>query len=211
LRVSAPVDLGRILVAPWSADLLSQFPGLRLELQISDRLVDLARESIDVALRMGDLEDSSLVATRVGECPFVVCAAPSYLAQAGGPETLADLQGRACLRYMHGGRALDWLFRVDGELTAVSVRGPLDSDDGGALVAAACEGAGLAYLFRFQVEQHLQSGALRQVLAEQVTPTLAISAVRAASRHVAPRIPLWIDFMRRRLSDAGYGSGAHPS
>lgn len=205
LRISVPLDLGRILIAQWSAEFLAEYPDLRLELQLTDRLVDLARDAIDVAVRLGELDDSTLITTKIGQSPFVTCAAPAYFEEHGIPATPADLSAHQCLRYITGGRPLEWYFECGGDMTAVRVNGRFDSDDGGALVSAACAGAGIAYLFRFQAEPHIESGRLRRVLQDYSTPTLAINALHASSQHVPPRVRVLIEFLRKRLHLAGYG------
>jgi DNA-binding transcriptional LysR family regulator len=159
------------------------------------------REGIDVAVRVGPLADSNLIARTLGRTQFIVCAAPSYLKAHGTPANLEDLGHHNCLRYLSSGRPLDWEFLEEDGPKTVSVSGSFDTDDGGALVAAACAGAGIAYFFRFQGEAHFSTRQLIPILEQYTTPSLEIHALHAYSRHVSPRVRAWIDFLRERLSD----------
>jgi len=201
LRVSAPNDLGRLVIARLAGRFIDRFPGIRLELLLTDRNVDLVREGVDVAVRVGPLADSALMARSLGSLPFVACAAPGYLEAHGTPATLDDLGRHNCLRYLSSGRPVDWRFLDGGIAKAVFVTGSFDTDDGGALVAAACTGAGIAYMFRFQAQPHFSTGELEPVLERYPTPSLEVFAVHAYSRHVSPRVRAWIDFLRENLPD----------
>lgn len=200
LRVSAPIDLGRLVLAKLAGRFIERFPDVRVELLLTDRNVDLVREGIDVAVRIGPLADSTLIARTLGHVEFVACAAPSYLRAHGTPITLDDLARHKCLRYLSGGRPIDWEFMDDGAHKTVSVSGSFDTDDGGALVAAALEGGGIAHVFGFQVEAHLASGELLPVLGRYASPSLDVYALHAYSRHVSPRVRAWMDFLRMDFS-----------
>jgi DNA-binding transcriptional LysR family regulator len=199
LRVSAPIDLGRFVLAPLAARFVDRFSDVRIELLLTDRFVDLVREGIDVAVRIGALADSALIARLLGRANFVACAAPSYLQTHGAPTSLDELSRHNCLRYLASGRALDWEFFEGSVRRTVSVQGRFDTDDGGALLAAACAGAGLAYVFRFQAEPHLATGELSRILDRYATPAFDIYAVHAYSRQVSSRVRAWIDFLREHF------------
>lgn len=200
LRVSAPIDLGRLVLAPWAELFLRRFPAMRLELLLTDRNVDLAREGVDVAIRIGPLADSALMSQTIARIPFAVCAAPRYLSQHGAPAKPDDLKSHNCLRYLTFGRPLDWIFLENGKPRTVSVAGNFDTDDGGALISAACAGAGIAYVFRFQAQAQFVSGLLRPVLQRFQMPTLSVHTLHTHTRHVSPRIHAWIDFLRECFS-----------
>src|SRR5579885_410770 len=196
LRVSAPIDLGRLVLARLSAQFVDRYPGVRLELLLTDRNVDLVREGVDVAVRIGPLADSALIARSLASMPFVACAAPAYLDAHGTPASIDDLRQHNCLRYLTSGRPLDWTFLENGVAKTVSVAGNFDSDDGGALIGAACAGTGIAYVFRFQAQGYFSSGELVPILTQYATPSQNAYAVHAYSRHVSPRVRAWIDFLR---------------
>ncbi len=204
LRVSAPLDLGRMLIAPWCAEFLAQNTAVRVELQLTDRNIDLVTESVDLAIRLGPMNDSSLITTRLGRCPFVVCATPAYLARAGTPQSPNDLRDHNCIRYMTAGRPFFWTFETDGGWTTINVEGSFDSDDGGAITAAMAAGLGLAYVLKFQVASLLATGTVRQVLCNNKASDLGISAVFPSSRHVSPRVRAFITFLQEKLRAAGY-------
>lgn len=199
LRVSAPIDLGRLVLAQLAGRFVDRFPGVRLELLLTDRNVDLVREGVDVAVRIGPLADSALIARTLGHVKFVACAAPGYLHAHGTPTRLDDLKRHNCLRYLSSGRPIDWVFLDGGMPKTVAVTGSFDTDDGGALIAAACAGAGVAYVFRFQAQAHFSTGHLSPVLGQYDAPSLEVYAVHAYSRHVSPRVRAWIDFLREHL------------
>jgi DNA-binding transcriptional LysR family regulator len=200
LRVSGPIDLGRLMLAKLAGRFIDRFPGVRVELLLTDRNVDLVREGVDVAVRIGPLADSALIARTLGRVAFVACAAPSYLRTHGTPNTIDDLAQHKCLRYLSAGRPIDWEFVDGGIHKAVEVTGSFDTDDGGALVAAACTGAGIAYLFRFQAQAHFATGELVPVLGHYASPSFEVYALHAYSRHVSPRVRVWIDFLREKFS-----------
>ncbi len=160
----------------------------------------LVREGGDVAVRVGPLADSALMARTIGHVEFAACAAPSYLRAHGAPISLEDLARHKCLRYLSGGQPLDWEFVDGGARKTVTVSGSFDTDDGGALVAATLSGGGIARVFRFQVEAHFASGELVPVLERFGSPSLDVYALHAYSRHVSPRVRAWIDFLREHFS-----------
>ncbi len=201
LRVSAPIDLGRLVLARLAGQFVDRYPGVRLELLLTDRNIDLVREGVDVAVRVGPLADSALIARRLASMSFVACAAPAYLDAHGTPASIDDLRQHNCLRYLTSGRPLDWTFLENGIAKTVSVAGNFDTDDGGALIAAACAGTGIAYVFRFQAQGYFSSGELVPILTQYATPSQNAYAVHAYSRHVSPRVRAWIDFLRDSIGD----------
>jgi DNA-binding transcriptional LysR family regulator len=201
LRMSAPIDLGRLVLAPLAGRFVDRFPGVRVELLLTDRFVDLVREGVDVAVRIGPLADSALTARLLRHVDFVACAAPSYLDAYGAPTSPDDLSRHNCLRYLSSGRPLDWEFLDGGARRAVSVTGRFDTDDGGALVATACTGAGIAYMFRFQAQPCFSTGQLKPILGQYPTPSHEVFAVHAYPRHISSRVRAWIDFLREHLSN----------
>src|SRR5205085_2777666 len=117
-------------------------------LRLSDRFVDLVEEGIDVAIRMGSLEDSSLIRKHLGEVSYVVCASPTYLKTQGTPKTPQELVNHNCLRFVSNGHPLPWTFVVDNEFQDIPVTGTLDSDNGDVLRLAALSGVGIIRVLR---------------------------------------------------------------
>lgn len=167
LRVSAPVLLGRLCVAPVLIGLARRHSLMELDLRFADQFVDLVEERIDLAVRIGPLPDrAGLTAAKLGEFDMVVCAAPTYIAARGRPVGPGDLSGHDCLPYARrGGRAEPWRFAATaGTVTELAVGGRIRLDDLEAVAEAAIDGAGLACLPAWLVDDRLRSGRLVRVL-----------------------------------------------
>lgn len=161
LRLSAPAGFGRRHVAPLVMQFLDANPEVTVNLDLSDRLVDLVNEGIDCAVRVGELTDSSLVSIRLAENPRVVVASPAYLDKHGTPRALADLANHNCLSL---GQQRGWLFRDGGEIVSIKVSGQLECNDGAVLHEWALAGRGLAWRSMWEVGEDLRRGALLSVL-----------------------------------------------
>lgn len=203
LRLSAPAGFGRRHVAPHIASFLQAHPDLRVTLDLSDRLVDLARDRIDCAIRISDLADSSLVAVRLAENRRVVVAAPAYLARHGIPRTLEDLAGHNCLS-LGESQSRGWTFKVDGELLNLRVRGVLECNDGAVLHDWALAGLGLAWRSLWEVKDDLSDGRLVTVLERFSSPDYPVYAVVPQRRFLPGRVRLFIDHLKARYSSPGY-------
>lgn len=203
LRLSAPAGFGRRHVAPHIASFLQAHPDLRVMLDLSDRLVDLARDRIDCAIRISDLADSSLVAVRLAENRRVVVASPAYLARYGIPHTLEDLAGHNCLS-LGESQSRGWTFKVDGELLNLRVRGVLECNDGAVLHDWALAGLGLAWRSLWEVKDDLSDGRLVTVLERFSSPDYPVYAVVPQRRFLPGRVRLFIDYLKERYSSPGY-------
>ncbi|WP_189372750.1 LysR family transcriptional regulator [Vogesella alkaliphila] len=203
LRLSAPAGFGRRHVAPHIASFLQAHPDLRVTLDLSDRLVDLARDRIDCAIRISDLADSSLVAVRLAENRRVVVASPAYLARHGIPRTLEDLAGHNCLS-LGESQSRGWTFKVDGELLNLRVRGVLECNDGAVLHDWALAGLGLAWRSLWEVKDDLSDGRLVTVLERFSSPDYPVYAVVPQRRFLPGRVRLFIDHLKACYSSPGY-------
>jgi len=190
LRVDLPGAVGRNLIMPHLAEFHAAYPEVELTISLSDRLVDLTQEGIDCALRVGVLQDSSLIGRQVGTMRFVTCAAPAYLKQYGKPRTLADLQGHRGVIHFSGrtGRPFDWDFVVDGKVVTVDMGGPIAVNDADAAVCCGLQGLGLVQAGRYQVREHLDSGAMVQVLAKWPPTAMPISLLYPHGRMASPKL-----------------------
>ncbi|KQV54277.1 MULTISPECIES: LysR family transcriptional regulator [unclassified Duganella] len=197
LRVSCSMAGRRVLV-PLLADFTALHPQVKISLQLDDAMVDLIAQQIDVAIRTSALVDSTLVARKLAESPSVVCAAPSYLARKGTPRTPQELQQHACLVYAVGARVYDeWNF---GEAGTVRVDGPLQMNDGGALVTAAAGGAGIIKVPLPIVADELASGQLLRIMEDvDLPPGPATYAVYPAREFLPLKTAAFVDFLRQRL------------
>jgi DNA-binding transcriptional LysR family regulator len=202
LRVNVPVVFGTLRIAPLLADFAERYPKVTLELGLNDRLVDLAEEGWDLAIRIGKLRDSSMVARRLAANRMVVCASPAYLARHGTPHSVADLASHNCLGYTlsQQASAAEWLFGTDGEIR-VQVNGNLRANNGDALRAATLAGLGLARQPTFIIADDLRAGTLVALPLDQ--PEIQSSAVHAVylpDRRPPAKVRAFIDFLAVRFS-----------
>lgn len=199
LRVSGPLGFGESYLVPLLPAFFAQYPEIRVELELSDRFVDLVAERYDLAVRIGRLGDSSLVAKRLGPSRLVACAAPAYLARRGTPRTPEDLAEHECISSTLVDHRREWHFRgPEGERTA-AVSGSFRANHGGAMRAAAVAGVGLAVLPTFLIEDELAEGSLVTVLDDYELPAIDIYAVHPPGPHVPPKVRAFIDFMAAQL------------
>lgn len=202
LRVSCSAATGRALLLPLLPEFAERYPELELDLGLEDRFVDFVAERIDVAIRIGHLPDSSLIARRLGELSWALVASPEYLAHHGVPQTPEDLQAHACLYYRNGKQGFNtWGFQANGEIRRVTVRGPLIVNDAMALVDAAVRGMGVLLIDSALVRTALAAGTLRAVLPDYPpTPGFPVYVVYPVRAHLPARTQAFIDFLFERLS-----------
>lgn len=200
LKVSAPFSFGFLHLAPALSDFLVRYPSVSMDLAMNDRFVDLVTEGFDLAVRIGTLADSSLIARRLAPARRVVCASPAYLASRGAPQAPDDLKQHECLFNGNLSSGREWRFvGPKGAPWPVTVEGRLNLDNGDALRVAALHGLGLAILPTFIVGADLQSGALATVLTDYVPQDLSINAVYPQSRHLSPTVRAFVDFLAARF------------
>jgi LysR family transcriptional regulator for bpeEF and oprC len=197
LRVDMPGAIGRMIVIPALCEFHTRFPDIDLQLGFTDRPVDLLQEGVDCVVRVGALQDSSLVARRIGLFEGVTCASPEYLARAGIPHTLEELSQFTAINYFSSrtGRIMNWAFLVDDKEVEVKMNGSVSVNDAEAYVTCALEGFGLIQPARFMVLPHLRSGALKEVLPEWKPLPMPISAVYPHSRHLSPKVRVFVDWV----------------
>jgi DNA-binding transcriptional LysR family regulator len=203
LRVSGPMSFGVRYLAAAVAGFGALHPGLRAELSLNDRVVDLVEEGYDLAVRIGRLADSSLVARRLAPCRVAVCAAPAYVAQHGAPERPEELREHKCLLYSYAANGGTWRFvRADGREVRVEVDGPLTANNGDAVLAAALEGAGVLLQPTFIVGDALREGRLVRLLPGWGVPELAVYAVYPSARHLSPKVRSCVDFLAGQFGES---------
>ncbi|MGD0562497.1 MAG: LysR family transcriptional regulator [Roseiarcus sp.] len=196
LRVSAPMSFGFLHLAPALPDFLARYPEVAVDLAMNDRFVDLIDEGFDVAVRIGAMEDSSLIARRLAPIRRVVCASPAYFEARGLPLSPEDLKGHECLFNSNIASSQEWRFTApDGKSWPVEVKGRLSANNGDALRAAALQGLGIVNLPTFIVGGDLQAGALVTALDEFISQDMAMSAVYPHSRHLSPKVRAFVDFL----------------
>ncbi len=209
LRVTAPVNFARLHVAPAVPAFVSAYPKVQLELSSSDQIVDLVEDGYDLAIRIGALPDSSLVARRLAGMQRVICASPVYLQRAGVPAQPKDLSDHECLtfrvqtsvRLWRAGGGV-WRLRDRGGEYEVAVTGPVVSNSADMLVSAAIGGLGLVLMPSWQMADEIDDGRLIRVLTEyEVRPSAAESAIYAvypSARHLSSKVRVFIDYLAER-------------
>jgi len=201
LRVACPRPLGQRYLVPLLAEFTQRHPLVEVTLVVEDRLSDLVAEQIDVAIRVAHMEDSTLVARKLTDNPRVLVAAPAYLARAGTPRVPADLAQHNCLLYVSGTTVRDeWTFRKGSALTVIRASGNLRANDGMALAASACAGAGVTVLDRLVVAPELASGALVELLPDyRLGSGPPVYAVYPARKWLALKTSAFVAFLQERL------------
>ena len=203
LKISAPAGFGRRHVAPLVATFMDANPGVHVTLDLTDRIVDLLNEGVDCAVLIGEMADSSLVSSKLGEMRRAVVANPAYLAQHGIPRSPADLSAHECLSL---GQQRGWSLRKTptGEVTNVKVSGRFACNDGAVLHAWALAGKGLAWRSFWEIGHDLELGRLVSVLDDFAAPPMGIYAVFPQRRHLPMRVRLLVDQLKTAFGDPSY-------
>ena len=201
LRLTAPAGFGRRHVAPLVPRFHELHPEVTVSLNLSDRVVDIAAEGFDCAVRVGDMPDSSLVSVRMADNRRLCVATPAYLARHGTPQTPADLLRLRCLTLSsEASQTRGWAFRDKGsegaQVTYLKPAGPLDCSDGQVLHEWCLAGYGIAWRSTWEVEAEIASGLLVAVLEDFAAPPNGIYAVFPERKHLPLRVRLWIDFLK---------------
>lgn len=203
IRVTGPTTLGIKRLAPITAAFTQRHPQVAIELNLSDRAVDLISGGYDLAVRIGELAASSMIARRVGTYRFVCCAAPSYISQHGMPSSPDDLLNARCVLNLNLVPRNRWPFlAANGNRFTVEVRGNLEIDYGEALRSAALAGAGIIYAPQDLVQDDLRDGELLQVLQDWQTMTLPIHTLHPSRRQVPRRVSALIEAVAAGLKQS---------
>lgn len=199
LRVTMPVAYGSHVIAPLLPGFMDRHPEVRLEVIHSDLVVDLVNEGIDVAIRIAELRDSTLVARLLSPNRRVVCASPDYLARAGVPERPADLARFSLLAYALPTGPADWMFQAEGRRIVQRVVGRLQTNNFILLREAAMAGQGLIRLSEYLVGDALRDGRLVPVLTDFEMADTGIYAVYPARRHLTPKVRAFVDYLAETI------------
>lgn len=205
LRVNLQATLARRVVAPRLPAFLARYPGIELQIGEGDRLVDLVREGIDCVLRVGNLQDSSMVAQQITQIAQVTCASPAYLARHGRPATLDELDQHQAVNFISSatGRPYPLEFLVDGALRQLTLSGPVSVTGADMYAAGALAGLGIVQVPRYRVEHELTRGELEILLPEFAPPPLPVYVLYPQSRQLSPRVRVFVDFLKEAF--AGFG------
>lgn len=199
IRVTAPLGIGRRFIASGIPAFRDLYPDIEVRLRLSDHNVDIMKEGIDIAFKLGILEDSSLKMRNIAHCERVLVAAPSYLAKRGEPKDPADLKAHDCLLLRFpGSRDSHWTFRTPEGLVRFEVSGPYDSDDGDVLTSWALDGRGIINKPRFEVEPFIRDRRLQPVMTDYQSEAVQFAALYPHRKLQDPKIRLFLDFMADR-------------
>lgn len=215
LRITAPAGFGRRHVAPLVPKFRELHPEVTLSLNLSDRVIDIAGEGFDCAVRVGDLRDSALVSVRLADNRRLCVATPGYLQRHGTPQHPSELVRFDCLTLSSdASQTRGWAFRVVTagveEVLHLRPSGPLDCSDGQVLREWCLAGYGIAWRSVWEVQNDLESGRLVEVLADFAAPPNGIYAVFPQRKHLPLRVRLWIDFLKHHYSRPDFWHAAAP-
>jgi DNA-binding transcriptional LysR family regulator len=205
LRINAPMSFGVLHIAPALPAFLDRYPKLSVDMHLDDRRVDLIEGGFDLAVTISTLEDSSLVARRVGPCRHVVVASPDYLQRHGVPRTPEDLRQHNVITYQYQESALEWQFRLPGEKpVSVPVSGSIQMNNSLALREVLLHGVGITRTPTFVVGEDIRAGRLQAVLTDYETAEVSIYVVFPQRRHLSPKVRAFVDFMAEHISENPY-------
>lgn len=204
LHISAPLGVGRRLIAPHVPDFAKAYPLVDVRLRLSDRKLDLTAEGLDIAFILGRPADSNLRIRKIADCQRVLCASPDYIATYGHPRTGGEIdRGKHnCLNLRFpGATEFQWELETPSGPQRFDVRGRFESDDGDVLTQWALEGTGIAMKPVFEISQHLRSGALVHVVEDTPPLPVQMACLYTHRRHQDPKARLFMEFMIGRMED----------
>lgn len=199
ITIAAPVVFGRLRLLPHLPGFLAAQPLIDVRLTLADRIVDLAEEHIDAALRIGDLPDSALVALRVGDTRRVACASPDYIKRRGAPSAPADLASHECVTFERIDARDRWAFDDRGRKVEVRVRSRMTLSTAEAAIDCAIAGVGVTRVLCYQITDHLRSGRLVRVLQDFEPPAIPIQIIYASSARLPMKLRAFLDYVAPRL------------
>jgi len=195
IKLTAPVTYGERQVLPLVNNFMKQYNDVEVSAYLSNRQIDIVDEGYDLAIRLGKLSDSTMMAKKLGKRTNYVCASPSYLEKQGIPHSISELNKHSCLL----GTNDHWHFRESGREKSIRVTGRLRYNNGYSLTDAALKGLGIVQLPDYYVQQHIQRGELVTLLDSYRAPDEGIWAVYPQNRHLSPKIRLLVDYLAEQL------------
>ena len=199
LRITGPVLFGRMFITPVLGDFLERYPMVTAQTLFVDRVVNLMDEGLDVAIRIGELPDSSLIAVRVGTVRRVMFASPKYLDRHGLPRRPEDLSGYRLIQSLAMGASPEWPFQENGTPFSVRLEPRLRMNTNDAVIELAARGWGISRLLSYQIAPYLADGRLKTILSAFEIPPLPIHVVHQEGRMVSARVRSFVDYMAERL------------
>lgn len=199
LRLHMSVGFGKRVVIPALAEFRKRYPGITIDAELTDRVVDLVYEGVDIAIVVGPIADDRVIARKICDLQFVACASPAYLARHGEPRTPDDLDQHKCLAYVipQSGRYREWKFQKNGYVFGKTVSGDLNMNNAECLLEAAIAGEGIVMLSTFVTADAIMAGKLHIVLRDYLAPGPSAWAVYLPNRSLSPRVKAFVDFLRQ--------------
>lgn len=201
LRIDVPGRIGRLVIAPALPDFLDRYPHIELDLGVTDRAVNLVADSIDCVLRIGPLNDSSLIARHIGELPLINVASPTYLERYGAPKSPSDLSMHHAVNYASptSGRIEDWEWIEDGAVHNLPMRGRITVNSAEAYIACCLAGLGMIQVPAYDVRRHIDTGELVEVMAEHRAQPMPATLLYPHRQHLSPRLHVFAEWLERLL------------
>ncbi len=201
LRVNTSIPFGTHQLVPLLREFRERYPSVQVDLSLTDQVVDLTRERVDVAVRVGKLADANFKARVLGRSRYAVVASPDYLKRHGTPHHPRELVGHACVGFNFKRSVSPWPFLTDGQVTELPVRASVFTNNGETMLHLVLHGMGIARLGRFHVDRYLKSGQVVELLAEfNPGDVEELHAIFPAKRHMSRRVRAFIDFLAERVS-----------
>jgi len=201
LRVAAPVVFGRQFMAPILVEFLNAYPEIKVDLMLNDKHIDLIADGVDVAIRAKQLEDSTLVARHLFNNPLVVVASPEYLQKNTKPQNPDELKNHNCIVYSMLKSINIWHFEQGNNNMSVPVTGSFRCDNGDVILQLVLDGAGIAQLPVWMVDEHIRSGKLAMVLEGYISKPLPFNAIYPQNRYVPLKVRCFIEYLKQKLAD----------
>ncbi|QFQ88285.1 LysR family transcriptional regulator [Paracoccus kondratievae] len=197
LRIDVPGRIGRLIIAPALPEFLDRYPGIDVDLGVTDRAVDLVEAGVDCALRVGELEDSSLIARPIGKLALINVASPAYLERYGVPETPADLTHHYAVNYASpsSGRIEDWEWIETGTTHRLAMRGRVTVNNAEAYIACCLAGLGLIQIPAYDVRPHLEAGELIEVMPAYRAAPMPMTLLYPHRQHLSRRMQIFADWL----------------
>tara|TARA_R110001583_G_scaffold43509_2_gene138441 strand:+ start:1421 stop:2305 length:885 start_codon:yes stop_codon:yes gene_type:complete len=201
LKLTAPIDFGVLRLAPAIARYLTRFPDVSIDINYQDRKVNLVEDGFDIAIRIGALPDSSLIAVPLMKHQLVCCASPGYLEEHGLPRHPTELRKHNCLTYSYSSTNNDWHFRNAQESLSIKANGRLNANNGRAMVAAAAQGVGIILKPQFMVQDFIDRGELVPILENYEQPRSDVFAVYPHRRFLPAKMRSFIDYLKEYFAE----------
>ncbi|MBR0668798.1 LysR family transcriptional regulator [Roseomonas hellenica] len=201
LRIDVPGRIGRLVIAPALPDFLDRYPGIDVDLGVTDRAVNLVEDSVDCVLRVGTLADSGLIARAIGALPLINVASPGYLERHGVPQTPADLDAHHAVNYASpsSGRIEDWEWIEGGARRSRPMRGRVTVNSAEAYIACCLAGLGLIQIPAYDVQSHLDAGELVEVMPDHRAAPMPMTLLYPHRQHLSRRLQAFTDWLEALL------------